>query len=181
MDVNTSVRMTADEEAELAKILGPAALGEALSGIGKAALREYVDMLLGQSSLRSVEAREQRLLLLILEAYAGDVPDEAKVARMFNITTGAARSLLRSVLSRYRLRLGNATRQAAIKVLQTCDAEADGFRRVSIGNRVIVEYLNALLAELNGELKRIAPEARTGSYYRVPEDSYVALAAELIP
>jgi hypothetical protein len=65
--------------------------------------------------------------------------------------------------------------------LEACCAEVDGFRRVSIGNPVIVEYLNALLAELNGELKRIAPEARTGTYYRVPEDSYVALAAELIP
>jgi hypothetical protein len=181
VDVNTSVRLTADEETELAGILGPQPVGEALTQIGKAALREYVDMLLGQTAVRSVEAREQRLLLLILEAYAGEVPDEAKVARMFNITTGAARSLIRSVLSRYRLRLSNATRQAAVKVLQACGAETEGFRRVSIGNPVIVEYLNALLAELNGELKRISPEARTGTYFRVPEDSYVALAAELLP
>ncbi|MES0175386.1 hypothetical protein [Mesorhizobium sp. M0006] len=181
MDVNTSVRVTPEEQTQLTEILGPAPLADALASLGKAALREYIEMLLGQSSLRSPDMREQRLLLLILEANNGAIPDEAKVAQMFNLTGTGARSLIRSVLSRYRLRLAAPIRRAAVQVLQDCGAENDGFRRVSIGNPVIVEYLNDLLAELNGELKRIAPEARTGTYYRVPEDSYVALNNELNP
>lgn len=179
MEVNTSVRLTPEEETQLTAIFGADPLANALANFGKAALREYVEMLLGQSTLRSPDAREQRLLLLILEANNGAVPDEAKVAQMFNLTGTGARSLIRSVLSRYRLRLAAPIRKAAIQILQDCGAENDGFRRVSIGNPVIVEYLNDLLAELNGELKRIAPEARTGTYYRVPEDSYIALKEEL--
>lgn len=181
MDVSTSVRLTPEEQAQLTEILGPAPLADALASLGKAALREYVEMLLGQSSLRGTDAREQRLLLLILETNGGEVPGEANVAQMFNLTGKSARSLIRSVLSRYRLRLTAAIRRAAVQVLQNCSAENEGFRRVSIGNPVIVEFLNDLLAELNGELKRITLEARTGTYYRVPEDSYVALSNELNP
>jgi hypothetical protein len=181
MDINTSVRLTPEEQTQLTEILGPAPLAGALADLGKAALREYVEMLLGQSSLRSPDAREQRLLLLILEAKGGAVPDEPWVAQIFNLTRTGARSLIRSVLSRYQLRLAAPTRGAAVQVLQNCGAENGGFRRVSIGNPVIVEYLNGLLAQLNGELKRIAPEARTGTYYRVPEDSYVALNHKLNP
>lgn len=181
MDITTSVRLTQDEEAQLSEILGPEPVAETLANLGKAALREYVEMLLGQSSLRSPDVREHRLLLYILEANDGQVPDEAKVAEMFNLTGSRARSLIRSVLSRYRLRLAPAKRLAAAKVIEDCGAENEGFRRVSIGNPVIVEFLNDLLAGLDGELKRITPEAKTGSYYRVPEDSYIALDDELNP
>jgi hypothetical protein len=180
MDVHTSVRLTDEEQAQLAELLGPEELADELAKLGKAALREYVEMLLGQNVLRSPDGRQQRLLLLILEANDGKVPDEAAVARMFNLTMAASRSLIRSVLFRYRLRLADATKQAAVKILQSCGAENQGFRRVSIANPVIVEYLNAMLAELNGELKRIMPQARTGAYYRIPEDSYAALAGKLL-
>ncbi|QKD19519.1 hypothetical protein HGP13_33665 [Mesorhizobium sp. NZP2077] len=181
MDLNTSVRLSAEEQTQLTEIFGADPLANALANLGKAALREYVEMLLGQSTLRSPDAREQRLLLLILEANDGAVPGEAKVAQMFNLTRTGARSLIRSVLSRYRLRLAAPIRKAAIQVLQDCGPENDGFRRVSVGNPVVVEYLNSLLAELNGELKRIAAEARTGTFFRVPEDSYLALNEELNP
>jgi hypothetical protein len=181
MDVNTSVRLTPEEEAQLTEILGPIPLAEALANLGKAALREYAEMLLGQNNLRSPDARQQRLLLMILETNGGTMLNEARVTRMFNLSTSGARSLIRSVLSQYRLRLVIPTRKAAVQILHDCGAENDGFRRVSIENSVMVEYLNDLLAQLNGELKRITPEARTGTFYRVPEDSYAALKEKLDP
>ncbi len=183
MDIETSVRLTPEEEAQLLAVLGgnAADLPAKVGALGRAALREYVEMLLGQTALRSPEVREQRLLQIILEANEGRVPGEAEVSQAFGLTGTAARSLLRSVLSRHRYRLTDAANAAARTVLAACADEEDGFRRVAINNPVIVEYLNDLLVEINGELKRIAKESRTGNTYLIPEDSYLALDRRLNP
>jgi hypothetical protein len=183
VDVKTSVQLTPEEEVQLSGIFGANSLDEALTQIGKAALREYVDMFVGQNVLRSPDAREQRLLLLILEARGGQVPDQATVERWFNLSPTGARSLIRSVLSRYRLKLENALLQAAKGVLKVCAPKEkdEAFRRVSVSNPVLVEYLNSMLAQLDGRLKRIVLEPGTGTIYHVPEDSYAKLNTELKP
>jgi hypothetical protein len=183
MDIVTSVRLTPEEEAQLVLILGGdvAGLPQKLGELGRAALREYVDVILAQTALRSPEVREQRLLQIILESNQGHVPSEAEVGQLFGLTGSGARSLIRSVLSRHRLRLREAVAGAARTVLDQCEAEEDGFRRVSILNPIIVEYLNELLAELNGALKRITREPKTGTYFLIPEDSFLALDDKLNP
>lgn len=183
MDIATSVRLTPEEEVELVLILGGDAAGlpQKIGALGRAALREYVDMVLGQTALRSPDTREQRLLEIILEANQGRVPSEAEVSQLFGLTGSGARSLIRAVLSKHRLRLRDAVSTAAREVLGNCEPEEDGSRRVSINNPVIVEYLNELLAELNGALKRIARESRTGTNFLIPEDSYQSLDDKLNP
>lgn len=183
MDINTSVRLTEAERQQLLELLEvrEGELAEKLAELGRAALREYVDMLLGLSAVRSPEMREQRLLLLILEAYGGSVPSENKIGHLFNLPTSGARSLLRSVLSRYRIRLEPATKEAATRVLRDCAGENEGFRRAKVENTVIVEHLNEMLASLDGNLKRISREPKTSANYLVPEDSFQALAGVLQP
>jgi hypothetical protein len=183
MDVETSVRLSPEEETQLAGILGVEAnhLNARMAALGRAALREYVDMLLGQSTLRNPENREHRLLLMILEAFGGDVPTEAAIGRMFNLTSTGASALSRSVLARHRLRLGAAVRTAATNILQNCGEEIDGVRRASVTNPAMIDYLNQVLVQSNGALKRIARERGTGTHYLIPEDSYLALAAEFLP
>ncbi len=78
-------------------------------------MREYADMLLGRSALRSPDNREERLLLLILEAFRGEVPDEAQVALWFNLTSSSATGLIRRVLSRYHLRLDHPPRRFGLR------------------------------------------------------------------
>jgi len=151
MDIETSVRLTPEEEAELLIVLGgnAADLPTRVGDLGRASLREYVDMMLGQTVLRSPEVREQRLLQVILEANQGRVPSEIEVSQMFGLTSSGARSLLRAVLSRHRRRLADPAREAARIILAQCGAEEDGARRVAISNPVMVEYLNELLVEIN--------------------------------
>lgn len=177
MDVNTSVSLTAEEEAQLAEVLRcpPADLNARLVELGRASLREYVDMLLSQAPLRSPDNREHRLLLMTTDSFNGTLPKAADVARWFNLTLTGANALLRKVLSRYHLRLEVTTKAAATVLLQACAAEADGYRQVTVANPVIVEYLNDVLAERNGDLKRIRREPGTGTSFLVPEDSYQLL------
>ena len=178
MDVNTSVTLSADEEAQLIEVLRcpPAELNARLVEFGRASLREYVDMMLGQAPVRSPDNREHRLLLITTEAFNGTLPKAADVGRWFNLNLAGANSLLRKLLSRYHLRLEATTKAAATALLQDCAAEEDGYRQVNVVNPILVEYLNDILAEHNGELKRIKREAGTGTSFLIPEDSYLLLA-----
>lgn len=178
-NVKTSVRLTDDEKTQLTSVLGNAQTLEAhLEAFGRAALREYVDMLLGHSTVRSPDNREERLLLIILETMQGAVPTEAEVARWFNLTDTSAAMLVRKVLSRYHLRLDKTLRDASIEVIKACGEETDGFHPVSIANLAIVGHLNRILKRRNGQLVKILPEADRGSIYRVPIDSYEELKKE---
>jgi hypothetical protein len=180
MDIATTLDITVEEEAQLAAVLGTNAEGlpERMAAFGRAAMREYANMLLGGSTLRSPDNREERLLLIILEAFDGQVPDEADVALWFNLTGSGAGALIRKVLSRYHLRLDQSIRTASVKILEGCGDDQDGIRLVAVTNPVIIEHLNRTLSRLNGELKRITRESGTAAIYRVPEDSYQALCVE---
>lgn len=183
MDVATTVRISDDEIAPLCAALGCNAdqLSDRLANVGRAALREYVEMLLGDNVLRSPENRERRLLTWIMDGNDGIIPDEAQVSMMFNITTSSARSLLRAVMSRYRKQMAEATERAAKKVLQQCgEQDGAGLRRVSVGNPVLVEYLNGRLAQANGGFERIRLEAKTSNTYIFQGDAFNKLS-EILP
>lgn len=177
MQIDTSVRVTEDEIDQLKLVLG-ADVEAQLRDLGKAALREYIDVFLGLSTFKAAEAREQRLLLMILEAWNGRVPGDAEVGRLFNMTPTAARSLIRTVAARHRLRLAAALTVAASAAVRGAVEEVDGARRM-LAEPVIVEHLNAILAGMDGRLKRIRLEPETGGQYLVPIDSYNALRGEL--
>lgn len=177
VDINTSLSLTADEEKQLVAVFGgdPQKLKPELEKFGRAALREYADMLLGNSTVRSPDNREERLLLIILEAFNGIVPKEAEVARWFNLTDASAAALIRKVLSRYHVRLEQTIRDASIKAVEDCGEPKDGIRSVLIPNPAIVHHLNRILKASDGRLLKIVPEPDRGSIYRIPVDSYEKL------
>lgn len=183
MDVVTNVRISENEVAPLCAALGCNAdqLAARMSDIGRAALREYVEMLLGDNVLRNTENRERRLLTWILDANDGVMPDEVDVSRIFNITVSSARSLLRAVISRYRKQMADATETAAKKVLAECGEEDEtGLRRVIVSNPVLVEYLNGRLSQADGTLQRVRLESRTSNRYLVHGDTFNKLS-EVLP
>lgn len=182
MQLETQVEVLEGEIAPLCAALGcsPEQLPSRMSEIGRAALREYVEMLLGENVVRSPENRERRLLYWILYANSGSIPNEEQVSRIFNITTSSARSLLRTVISRYRKQMSAATEVAAKGVLSACGTEdSKGIRRVSVSNPVIVEYLNDRLAQHGGKVERVRLETNTSSTYMVHGDTFTILAEVL--
>jgi hypothetical protein len=116
-----------------------------LADQGRAALREYIDMFTGEALLdRASEIRENRLRLMIVHALNDSVPTEAWVSRTFHLTASGARSLLRTVLARYRPGLEEPLAKAIRELLGRCREDEEN-------QRVFVEIPDVSFAEAVNE------------------------------
>jgi hypothetical protein len=143
-------------------------------------MREYVNGFLGNwTATRAADLQEFRLLALILEVFGG-IPDEDVVVRHFSITPSQARSLIRSVLSKYPFELREPLRAALAQAVEGCrQQEEDGLYEVVINNSTVVEELNRRLAAIDGRLPQVAKKRRSVSVYQASAASYEALCADL--
>lgn len=83
-----------------------------LSKVVIAALTEYKEMLFGMGiPSRAADILEYRLFLLIENCIPNYIPSEEDVSMMFQLTPTRSRSLIRSVLTRYRYQLKEKTNE----------------------------------------------------------------------
>lgn len=140
-----------------------------LSLYGCAALKEYIQMLLGQRVVRQVaDVKEYKLMLLIKEVFGNKIPNEQKIAQIFQITNSQARTLLKFIMAKYPYELAEAIRSSYIDILTGCkQVEEDGDYEVTIDNVSAVEGLNYILARMDGTLPKITRKVGTVSVYKV--------------
>lgn len=171
-----------EEKTRLASTLGcqPDEVEERLSKYGRAATREYVNGFLGNwTATRAADLQEYRLLALMLEVFGG-IPDEDVVVRHFSITPTQARSLIRSVLSKYPYELSGLLKAALSQAVQDCVQQGEnGTYEVVIKNSTVVEELNRRLTAINGRLTQIGKKRGSVSVYQATASSYEALCADL--
>jgi hypothetical protein len=172
-----------EEKTRLASTLGcdPDQLEDRLSVYGHAAMREYVNGFLGSwTATRAADLQEYRLLSLILDVFGGGIPDEDIVVRHFSITPSQARSLIRSVLSKFPFELSIPLKAALAQVVGSCaQQEENETYEVVINNNTVVEELNRRLALINGRLPQISKKRGSVSVYLVSPASYEALCGDL--
>ncbi|HEY2070367.1 MAG TPA: hypothetical protein VGG48_12495 [Rhizomicrobium sp.] len=148
-----------------------------LPGHARAALVEYVEAYLGRRAFsRGSDILEHRLSLLIEHAYGNRLLGEAEVSRLFQTTLPASRSLLRSVLSKYRFQLQTAatgTAKAALEVAKWKKDDNEYVIEVKAAN--LVEILNQRLAADFGGQKPIGPAKDSIATYLIAPGSYDSL------
>ena len=183
MDIQVTVALSPSERKDLAQILGctqqdlPTRLGEFLSGAGK----EYVTMFLGQKVFsRGSDILEYRLFLLVQSAFGNQIPDEQDVSRLFQTTTNESRSLIRSVMSKYQYQLREAIDSSLVRVLETAEhPEDDGPYVVTINSINLVDELNRVLADIDGNLPPVSKKRGSVSTFEVEPSSYARLCERL--
>lgn len=183
MDVTSTLKLPADDQKELARILDcdPKDLPKILAPYASAALTEVVTMFLGQKVFsRGSDMLEYRLLLLIQHAFKSQIPDEQRVCRLFQTTASGSRSLIRSVMSKYQYQLKSAI-EKSIKLTVESARKAQGETEYSvvINSLNLVEELNRLLAEIDGNLPQINKKHASVSTYEIAASSYSRLCERL--
>jgi len=177
MKISINIDLTSEEKKQLAAILqcqDDTKLEKALTAFGTAALREYVDMFLGQRVfLRGTDIREYRLLLLIRYGFQNVVPDEQRISDLFQTTPAQSKSLINSVLAKYQYELKAAIDDVMVQAIKNAkyDKESDFFEITNVSSST-VDRLNRILARINGNLTRVVKKAGTVSTFRVKPSSY---------
>jgi hypothetical protein len=178
MRLNTQIEIPLSDfdEQQLAVILGANSgdLQEKLAAVANAAIQEYIRMFLGQKVFtRGSDFQEYRLYLLIRELFENLVPSEQQVCALFQVTTNGARSMIRSVLSKYQYDLHSAYADSLARVLNEAKSEEDGDDyEVVVHTQSLIDGLNSTLAEKNGALPAIARKKGTVSTYVIRPSSF---------
>lgn len=185
MQVSTNITFTADEENEIAAILGcdVAQLNNHLNKYFDAALKEYLTMFRGQKVLkRGSDILEYRLSLLIESAFNGTIPDEQKVCNLFQTTLSESRSLIRAVISKYQYQLRSSIENTMRNVLVAASRENEQQDyNVVINSHNIIDELNRLLADIDGSLTPVTKKKGSVSTYEIKPSSYNQLNDRLNP
>lgn len=177
LNVQAAMTITSEEETALCGLIecDPGELNARLAPYAAAALREYVEMFSGQATSTASDTRERRLLAILL-APGANFPTDERIARMFNVTITAARSLLRTTLSRHRLRLAGVFDAAAAAFRAGCvQTEPGGRWEGRCPNAVVVESLNERLATVAQPRAPIRRAPATFDTYSVGNGSYEQL------
>jgi hypothetical protein len=179
MDIQLELTLSNVDKRDLAEIIGctQQELPQALPRIINAAAREYVTMFLGQKVFsRGSDILEYRLFLLIQEAFENRIPDEQDVSRIFQTTKNESRSLIRSVMSKYQYQLRDAIDRAIIRILEAAEHPNDETPFIVTINSInLLDELNRVLAEIDGNLPPVAKKRGSVSTYEIEASSYFRL------
>lgn len=171
--------LTTEEEELLADILSCAKekLAEKLQPIAKAAIEEYIRMILGQKVFtRGQDIREYRLFLLIKELFQGKIPDDQKISDLFQTTPNESRSLIRSVLSKYQYELKHSITQTLEDIIKNVNKDSEtGDLIITVNSISKIEELNRILLSIDGTLPQISKKPKSVSTYLLKRSSYMRL------
>lgn len=181
VDISLDLALTDEEERQLARILHTSSEGlpQELGPVASASIQEYIRMFLGQKVFtRGSDVLEYRLYLLIRELFGDQVPNEESVCALFQTTTSGARSLIRSVLSKYQYDLHDAYSSSLKSTLDSAvRVEEDGNYEVTVHTQSLIDGLNRTLAERDGTLPPITKKRGTVCTYVIRPSSFEQLRA----
>ena len=185
------MNLTDDEKSQLEATLGcsSAGLGTTLDRYAEAAREEYVRMVLGQRVFtRGQDLLEYRLLLLIQHVFGGQLPSEQQISAVFQTTVSQSRTLLRSILAKYRYELGQATAATIRTLLASARMDPDDSdvaddekktRLLTINNANVVEEMNRRIVSIDPSLPPLVKQPRTGAVFKIKASSYKKLQEQL--
>jgi hypothetical protein len=184
VQITVDLNLSEDDKNQLADVLGSSnddvELQTTLRLYAQAALLEYVNGFLGQTSLtRGSDTREYRLFLLMKEVFKEQIPDEQKISELFHITLPQSKTLIKAVISKNRYDLKETIKASLIKTIRDGKLDDNKDCETSIKNLIIVDELNYILALKDGTLPKILRKPRTVSTYIIKASSYEAISSYL--
>ncbi len=175
INLNIALNLSDEEANVLANTLRcqVADLSQHLEPYAQAALKEYLEMLAGQAMISVTDLRERRLVSILVSL--PDFPSDEKIARLFNLTSAQGRALLRTTLSRHRVRLKGAIEAAARRFIAACQGPPGKEQEARFPNAVIIDILNGQLATAAKPRAPIRRKPGTFDTYVVSAGAFIEL------
>lgn len=151
----------------------------ALDKIGKAALYEYLKMIVeGGMPGRADEMKQDRLLYLIQNYFEDTLPTEMQISTIFQLTQSQSTTLLKNTVSRFRQKLEHVIKNTMKQVISLAVYSEPSYL-VVINSDVIRDELNMLITQNEPTFNHIARKKGSAGQFVISEDSYGLLRREL--
>ncbi|MFO4682035.1 hypothetical protein [Vibrio cholerae] len=151
----------------------------AVSKIAKAALNEYLNMLVeGGMPNRADEAKQDRLLYLIQSYFENELPTESQISTIFQLTQSQSKTLLKNTVSRFRHKLDDVLLNTMKNVIESA-THSEAIYLVVINSDVVKDELNMLITQNEPTFKPITKKKGSAGQYEISEDSHDLLCREL--
>lgn len=156
-----------------------ASIQDTLNKIAKASFLEYLSMITetGMPN-RADEIRQNRLLLLIQHYFGDNLPTEADISTIFQLTQSQSKTLLANTVSRFKHTLDSSLINTMKRVIESAE-NSDELYLVVINSDVVKDELNKLITQRKPTFKPITKKKGSASQFEISEDSYDLLCAEL--
>ncbi|WP_333795831.1 hypothetical protein [Rheinheimera sp.] len=151
----------------------------ALNKIAKAALTEYLTMLVeGGMPNRADEAKQDRLLYLIQSYFAASLPTESQISTIFQLTQNQSKTLLKNTVSRFRHKLDDVLMNTMKAVVKSAE-HVNEMYLVVISSDVVKDELNMVITQNEPTYKPITKRKSSAGQFEISEDSHALLWREL--
>jgi hypothetical protein len=152
-------------------------LKKEMTGITKAAINEYLDMLLGRNlPTRAREIKERRLFHLLKHYFIGRIPTEAEISSLFQMTDRSSRTLLRNVRTKFKFELKEEIENTIKTILLSVKTRGNKYIAV-IKNDNLLEELKHTVAEKAPHLDQIKRVPNSAGVYFISEDTFDILCS----
>ncbi|WP_413484286.1 hypothetical protein [Morganella psychrotolerans] len=151
----------------------------ALNKAGKAALCEYLKMIVeGGMPGRADEMKQDRLLYLIQNYFGNTLPTEMQISTIFQLTQSQSTTLLKNTVSRFRQKLEHIITSTMKQVIELAVYSEPSYL-VVINSDVVRDELNMLITQNEPTFNPIARKKGSAGQFVISEDSYRLLRREL--
>ncbi len=143
--------------------------------VSKAALNEYMDMILGINlPTKANEFRERKLFHLMHFYFKKRFPQESEILSMFQLTESGSRTLLRNVRAKFKYELEEVINNSVKKILEKPKKSGDNYRFI-IRSENILEEIKQVVSVEAPELDQIQKVKNSAGVYTIPPDTYSKL------
>lgn len=160
---------------QLKEIFGDDFVEKKLPIIAEHALKEYLEMMLGQKVFtRAADLLEYRLFRLIkAEIFGVEMPDATKVGKMFQMSDSRAAALIRATSSKNWFEIRSLETRALKKLLENAIApDADFTKWRLTASRSIIDKLVKKIDESSEKLNKIKPVDDVYNYWEITPTTF---------
>lgn len=149
---------------------------EILEGIIKAASEEYVELILNDGSISTLnDIRKYKLFLLVKHVFIGKIPSEIEVSELFKIPISSAKTLLRNMLSSYHFEIEVYFKQTIGDILDQIKPENDlvkeNLYKINIRSSYMLSEMNQIIGLRNQNCEKIKRLNSYTSYYKISNEA----------
>jgi len=144
-----------------------------LNHLARTSFLEYTDMITDIGIPSKVADIIQERLLLLIENYYEDIPNEIEISRMFNITTNRSRTILNNIKSIHRNRI-NDRLELALKEFIDSGQPIDNNTKYEyvVKSKPLMQELNEIIMVEKPGLDKFSQKINCAGKFVISKDTY---------